>query len=73
MDFITEYPEYTPIEKHIRAAGIERVVGISNMLADFIVACCTALMEPPTPSAVIIERRSRARSNDERAVRFSIQ
>ena len=34
MDFRTEYPEYAPIEQHIRRARAERSVYIATVLAN---------------------------------------
>jgi len=36
MDFKTTYPEYAPIEEHIRRARIERSVAIAHAIAGLV-------------------------------------
>ncbi len=67
MDFRTRYPDFAPIEQHIRAAGVSRAVAVSNAISDFIVDCWNALRQPPAPAPILIDRRSESRTNVARA------
>jgi hypothetical protein len=67
MDF-RNHPQYAPIEKHIRAAGVERTVVIAEAIGGFVVDCWNALLLPPAPSAVLIDRRRESRSDTIRTV-----
>ena len=62
--------QYTPIARHIRAAGLERTVHIAEALAQVIVDLWRALEAPPAPAAILIDRRRETRIV-ERFVRFA--
>ena len=49
MDFRTRYPDFAPIEQHIRAARVTRAVAVSNAISGFIVDCWNASGSPPPP------------------------
>jgi hypothetical protein len=55
MSLQDRYPQYAPIAHHIEAAQLERVVTISEALADFLADCWKAFLAGPRPSTVIIE------------------
>ncbi len=38
MSLIKDYPQYAPIEAHIRRAGIERSVYVSHAIVDLLLA-----------------------------------
>jgi len=58
------YPEYAAIEQHIRRANIERVVGIAEVFADFILDSWSAIKKVP---AFLASDRRRAWSNTAKA------
>jgi hypothetical protein len=68
MDFMDKYPEYTAVRQHIRRANIERVAGIADGIAQFVVDCWNAIQQPPAPAAVIIDRRREHRGDSARLV-----
>ena len=63
MDFKTRYPDYAPIEKQIRDAGLTRAVAVSSAIAEFLVDCWNALKQPPAPAPILIDRRRETRNN----------
>jgi hypothetical protein len=67
MDFRTRYPDFAPIEKHIRAARVSRAVAVSDAIAGFIVDCWNALSQPAAPAPILIDRRRESRVNVARA------
>ncbi len=61
MDF-NNYPEYAVIERHIRAARIERAPVIAEAIAGFVMKIWNAIQEPPAaPAIVAIDRRRESR------------
>lgn len=66
-NFKTRYPEYTAIERHIRAARVTRAVALSEAIADFILDCWNALKQPPAAAPILIDRRRESRSDLARA------
>lgn len=69
MDFQREYSHYAPIEKHIRAARIERAVVIAEAIAGFLHAAWKEIQAPPRPAAILVTRRS-SRRDPPRVVRM---
>jgi hypothetical protein len=69
MDFKDRYPQYAPIEAHIRRAQIERAVFIAEAIASFVMFCWNEIKKPPAPAAIIIERRRESRGDSLRMVK----
>ena len=63
MDFRTRYPDFAPVEKQIRNAGLTGAVAVSSAIAEFLVDCWNALKQPPAPAPILIDRRRESRSN----------
>ena len=63
MDFKTRYPDYAPVEKQIRNAGLTRAVAVSSAIAEFLVDCWNALKQPPAAAPILIDRRRESRNN----------
>ncbi len=63
MDFRTRYPDYAPVEKQIRDAGLVGAVVVSSALAEFLADCWNALKQPPAPAPILIDRRRESRNN----------
>lgn len=63
MDFRTRYPDFAPVEKQIRDAGLTRAVAVSSALAEFLVDCWNALKQPPSAAPILIDRRRESRNN----------
>jgi len=63
MDFKTRYPDFAPVEKQIRDAGLVRAVVVSNAIAEFLVDCWNALKQPPAAAPILIDRRGESRNN----------
>ena len=63
MDFKTRYPDYAPVEKQIRDAGLMGAVAVSSAIAEFLADCWNALKQPPAPAPILIDRRSETRDN----------
>lgn len=62
MDF-KNYPEFAVIERHIRAARIERVPVIAEAVAGFVMKVWNAIQEPPAAPALLpIDRRRESRT-----------
>jgi hypothetical protein len=63
MDFKTRYPDFAPVEKQIRDAGLVRAVVVSNAIAEFLVDCWNALKQPPAAAPILIDRRRESRND----------
>ena len=62
MDF-NNYPDYAVIERHIRAARIERAPVIAEAIAGFVMKIWNAIQEPPAAPAILpIDRRRESRT-----------
>jgi hypothetical protein len=68
-NFARDYPQYAPIEGHIRKAGLERTVAIAQGIAEFVGDCWNAIKQPAPPPAITpIDRRKTVRHNAPRTV-----
>ena len=63
MDFKTRYPDFAPVEKQIRNAGLMGAVAVASAMAEFLVDCWNALKQPPAAAPILIDRRSETRNN----------
>ena len=57
------YPEYLPIQKHIDAAHIGRVVDIAEAIAAMIMTVVREIQSPPPPSPWLMEMLARMKES----------